>query len=93
LNAADEEIGRLTFEGEPGKFYLATNDSQKFALPAGFAPENLHQFRFIKLGGKMILQSEEFELGEMSVPEPPAKVALFTGNSSVAFEMIRLTIL
>jgi GH43 family beta-xylosidase len=48
LNGHGAEIERFTLAGEVGNFYLAADRSQKFALPVSFAPENLHQFRFLK---------------------------------------------
>jgi hypothetical protein len=94
LNESNEKIERLTFEGEPENFYLsAGNASLKFSLPVGFMPENLHQFRLLKLNGKILLQLESIDLGEILLTDSPAKVALFCRNSAVAFEMARLTVL
>jgi GH43 family beta-xylosidase len=94
LNEKDEEIERFVFEGEPENFYLSTgNGSQKFSLPVSFVPENYHQFRFLKLNEKIFLQLEEFDLGSISSANDKSKIALFCRSSSVAFEMVRLTIL
>ena len=94
LNEKNEEIERFAFEGESGNFYLsAENASQRFPLPKNFAPENLRQFRFLKLNEKIVLQSEEADSGEISVNENQAKIAVFGRNSAVALEMARLTVL
>jgi GH43 family beta-xylosidase len=94
LNEKNEEIERLTFEGEAGNFYLsAENLSQNFSLPKSFAPENLHQFRFLKLNEKTFLQLEENDLGEISLTSGAAKIAFFCRNSVIVLEMARLTIL
>ncbi len=94
LSENAEEIYRFTLEGAPGNFHFSTDgDLQKFSLPAGFTPENYHQFRFLKIDGKIFLQLEEFDLGAISVSADKAKIALFCRNSAVALEMARLTIL
>jgi hypothetical protein len=94
LNDSSEEIERFTFTGETGNFQLSAEKvSRSFALPESFAPENLHQFRFLKLGGKIFLASEEFELGEISLTENRARIAVFCRLSGVALEMVRLTVL
>ena len=99
LNETAEEIARLTFTGEAGAFYLSTDDgAQKIVppeklAPENLAPENLRQFRFLKLNEKIFFQSEELDLGAFSISENKVKIGLFCRNSSVAFEMIRLTVL
>lgn len=94
LNNKKEIISRFKIEGKTAKFYLAAdNSSQKFSLPTSFVPENYHQFRFLKLGEKIIVQLEETILGEIFVPKSDLKIGLFGKNSTVAVEMARLTIL
>ncbi len=94
LDENSEEIARLTFEGAAGNFYLATaGGTQKFMLPENFAPENLRQFRFLKSPDKIFVQLEELDLGEISVTNSKAKIALLCRNAQAAFEMIRLTVL
>ena len=94
LDEAGEAVERLTFEGEPENFYFsAANASQKFSIPASFMPENPHQFRLLKLNGKIILQLEEIDLGEIAFTDSAAKVALFCRDSALAFETARLTVL
>lgn len=89
-----EEIARLTFEGEAGSLYLSTTDgAQKLSLPESFVFGNLHQFRFLKTNEKVIVQSEELDLVEISVLGDKAKIGLFCRRSSAAFEMVRLTAL
>jgi len=94
LNEKKEEIHRFAFEGEPENFYLSVDgDLQKFSLPKSFVPENYHQFRFLKINEKIFLQLEDSDLGAISLAGDKTKIALFCRNSSVAFEMARLTIL
>jgi GH43 family beta-xylosidase len=94
LNENAEEIYRFTLEGEPGNYYFSTDgDLQRFSLPKSFVPENYHQFRFLKLHEKIFLQLEESDLGAISLTGEKAKIALFCQNSTVALEMVRLTIL
>jgi GH43 family beta-xylosidase len=94
LNEENKIISRFSIEREGENFYLLTEtNSLKFALPKNFAPENYHQFRFLKLGEKLILQMEENELGEIPAPKDKAKISVFYKISTIAFDMIRLTIL
>jgi len=94
LNNKTEIVFRLKIERESDKFYFSTeNASHKFAFPASFAPENYHQFRFLKLKEKIIAQLEETVLGEVFLPKSDLKIGLFSRNSTVAVEMARLTIL
>ena len=94
LDENAEDVYRFTFEGEPGKYFLSTNDDlQKFPLPESFAPENYHQFRFLKLNEKIFLQLEDVELGAISLSDGKSKIALFCRNAGIAIETARLTVL
>lgn len=94
LTDENKTISRFSIENDGENFYLLTaTSSLKFALPKHFAPENYHQFRFLKSGEKLILQMEENELGEIPAPKDKAKIGVFYKNSTVAFDMMRLTIL
>lgn len=92
LNNNEEIISLFSIAKIEEKFYLTDEkNSYNFALPAGFAPENYHQFRFLKLNEKIHLQLEETNLGEISVSKEEIKIVLFCRNSAAAFEMMRLT--
>jgi len=94
LNNETEIIARFKIRRDADKFYLSTeNISHKFVLPTSFAPENYHQFRFLKLGEKLIVQLEETILGEIFSLRSDLKIGLFSRNSTVAVELVRLTIL
>jgi GH43 family beta-xylosidase len=94
LDENNEEIYRLWLAGTAKNFYLtAGEDAPRFALPESYAPESLHQFRFLKLNGKIFLQTEEIDLGEISVPETGVKIALSCRNAALALETARLTVL
>jgi hypothetical protein len=45
------------------------------------------------LNGKIFLQTEEIDLGEISVPETGVKIALSCRNAALALETARLTVL
>ena len=93
LNQDAEIISRFTIEGSKENFYLAgEKNTLKSALPKSFAPENYHQFRLFKTGEKIVLQLEEINLGETVAPEGKARIGFFCKNSTVAFEMARLTV-
>ncbi len=92
LNQNEEIVSIFSISKIENNFYLTDEkNSLKFPLPAGFAPENYHQFRFLKLGDKIYIQLEETDLGEISASTDKMKVALFCRNSAAAFEMARLT--
>lgn len=94
LNQNAKIISRFEVEVSEGKFYLTDEKkSLKFSLPESFAPENYHQFRFFKVREKIVLQLEEIIVGELSAPESKVRIDLFCQNSTVAFEMVRLTVL
>ncbi len=94
LNNKTEIISRLKIRRGANNFYLSTeNNSHEFSLPASFAPENFHQFRFLKLGEKIIFHLEETILGEIILPKSDLKIGLFGRDLTVAVEMIRLTVL
>ncbi len=54
---------------------------------------DLRQFRIIKLGEKLIFQSEGINLLETAAPNENCRIAVFCKNSRIALEMVRLTIL
>ncbi len=94
LDNETKVISHFRIECSADKFYLSTeNNSHKFPLPTSFAPENYHQFCFLKLGEKIIVQLEETILGEISLPKKDLKIGLFGRNSTIAVEMARLTVL
>lgn len=72
-------------------FYLETGDN-KITLPAGFNPMNHHQFRFLKIGGRIVVQLEDKELLEMPGTDTKSRVAIFCENAVVALDMVRLTV-
>ncbi len=94
LNKNEEIALQFFITKTEENFYLTDEkNSFKFPLPAGFAPENYHQFRFLKLNEKIYIQLEETDLGEISASATEMKIALFCRNSTAAFEMARLTCL
>jgi GH43 family beta-xylosidase len=73
-------------------FYLDAGDS-KITLPDGFDPAKYHQFRFLKINERIILQMEDKELLETTETDTGSRVAIFCENAVVALDMVRLTVL
>lgn len=92
LNQNNQIISRFTFTESKGRNYL-TDNKKSYKLHKNYAPENYHQFRFLKLGEKLLLQMEENELGETFVPNEKVKIGVFCRNTKIALEMVRHTIL
>jgi GH43 family beta-xylosidase len=89
-----EIVLRLTVRQEGARFYLLTeNKSAGFLLPSDFDPGNYHQFRFLKIAGKIVLQLEGTTLGELSTVEEETMVAVVCESGRVALDMVRLTVL
>jgi hypothetical protein len=93
LNQNSKIVSRFTIKENKQNFYLIDDKYSEYPLPKSFAPENYHQFRFLRLGAKLIFELEENILGEISMPEGETKIGLFSKNSTIAFEMVRLTVL
>jgi len=94
LDENDSIALRLSLLETEGKFYLAEEKSgQNIALPEAFTPDIYHQFRFLKRGEKLRLQSEGIELEEFSNCGENVRVALFCRRASLAFDAVRLTVL
>jgi GH43 family beta-xylosidase len=88
----DQIFQRYIVRRSNSGFYLDTGDS-KITLPNGFNPTNYHQFRFLKIGERIVLQLEDKELLEMPVTDTRSRVAIFCENAVVALDMVRLTVL
>ena len=69
------------------------NEPKSIALPENFSPEVFRQMRFIKKSDKIFIVLETETLGMIEAPPTAARIALTVKNSTVAFDMIRLTIL
>lgn len=94
LDENDSIALRLSLLETEGKFHFAEEKSgQNIALPEAFTPDIYHQFRFLKCGEKLRLQSEGIELGEYSVSTENLRIAIFCRNTSLALDLLRLTVL
>lgn len=61
-------------------------------LPSSYNGESHRQFRFLKLGGRLRIESEECLLGEMELDSNPHVVGILTkGAAAAAVEMVRWT--
>lgn len=58
-----------------------------------YDPEIYHQFSFLKLNEKLVFQCEGTNLGEFVVPSGSCKIGIFSNRSTVALDMLRLTVL
>lgn len=93
LDETGEHATRLEFREMDGRFYLADNErSVMIELPSDFNPRLSHHFRFRKLNGSLVFDIETRPLGSMPVGANKAVIGIFAGNISVAFEMVRLTV-
>ena len=60
-------------------------------LPSSYQAGVHRQFRFIRLGRKLRIESEDRFLGELEMDSSPAIVGIFTKGATVACEMVRWT--
>ena len=60
-------------------------------LPSAYQEESHRQFRFLRLGNKLRIESEDHFLGELEMDSNPAIVGIFTKGATVAAEMVRWT--
>ena len=60
-------------------------------LPFSYQGESHRQFRFIKLGDRLRVESEEHLLAEIETDSSPAAIGIFTKGATVAAEMVRWT--
>ncbi|HEY0051532.1 MAG TPA: glycoside hydrolase family 43 protein [Pyrinomonadaceae bacterium] len=68
-------------------------EPQAFRLPKNFSPDVFHQFRFLKIKDKIVLQFEGETLGIVEAPPDSGKIAVSVQNASVVFDMVRFTVL
>ncbi|HEX8249400.1 MAG TPA: family 43 glycosylhydrolase [Pyrinomonadaceae bacterium] len=70
------------------------DETKEFRLPENFSPDVFHQFRFLKIKNKIVLQFEAETLGTVHAPPSGSgKIALSVRNASAAFDMVRFTVL
>ncbi len=69
------------------------SDSQDFSLPGQFNPWVYQQFRFRKIGANLFLRWENHHLGQLTLLEQPAQIALYLQQGSASFDMVRVTAL
>jgi hypothetical protein len=85
----------FTIERSDNNWVLKTradDETKVLALPESFSPEVFHQFRFLKIGDKIVLQLEMTTIGIINVlTNDSGKIALSAQNASIAFDMVRLT--
>ena len=58
-----------------------------------YDPKICRQFSLLKLNEKLVFQCEEKNLGEFVVPSGSCKIGIFLNRSTVALDMLRLTVL
>jgi GH43 family beta-xylosidase len=92
MSEDDRLFQRYIVRGSNHNFYLDTGDS-KIILPDCFNPTNYHQFRFLKINKRTVLQLEDKVLLEMPGTDTRSRVAIFCENTTVALDMVRLTVL
>lgn len=92
LDEKEPALRLLVINEDDNYYILNENNSQKFPFPTAFNPKNYHQFRIIKTGEKLVLRIEDQSLGEISVAPRPTQVAVFCRRSTIAIDMVRLTV-
>jgi GH43 family beta-xylosidase len=66
---------------------------QALSLPHGFDPAEYQQFRFLRQGGRLTIQSEAQVIGEMESTAAAGMVGLYCNRVIAAFDMVRVTAL
>lgn len=66
---------------------------RRLALPRDFDPREYQQFRFTKRGRRLDACWEGVPLGTVEVPEGPARVGLYAGQSGDSFDLVRVTMI
>ncbi len=66
-------------------------EASSFRLPESFDPFTDQQFRFRKTGGRVKVQWDSVELGEIEAPAASARPALYAHRAGIAFDMVRVT--
>jgi hypothetical protein len=69
----------------------AGSGTSSFALPENFDPFIDQQFRFRKQNGRLSVQWEARLLGEIAATCEPTRVGLYAHESTVAFDLVRVT--
>ncbi|MDQ3797911.1 MAG: glycoside hydrolase family 43 protein [Acidobacteriota bacterium] len=95
--AATAETPFFAIEKSGENWILKTSGGETFPLPKSFSPAVFHQFRFLKIKDKFVLQLEAETLGIVEAPRADTggsgKIALSVRDASAAFDMVRLSAL
>jgi len=93
LDSNDLVEARFLFVSENNQYVLKSDRGpDRFSLPTNFDLTDYHQFSFVKFGDKMIVQLEEYVLGQVPLPPIELKIGLFCQCATVALDGVRLTI-
>ena len=83
---------RFVIERLQGGLFLGdTLAGTHLPLPSSYQEESHRQFRFLKTGRRLRVESEECLLCELEVDSQPAVIGILTNGTSVAVEMVRWT--
>ena len=75
-----------------GRFVLRdTLSGISLPLPSSYQEEVHRQFRFLRLGSNLRIETEDRFLGELEMDSNPTIVGIFTKGATVASEMVRWT--
>ena len=91
----DEELkpaARISIQREGERWYVsAGGDGQKHYFPEDLSLLSYRQFRLLRIAGRLFFYIEDTFLGEALVPEGQFGAALFCRDSTIAFDMVRVT--
>ncbi len=91
----DDDTGPLLRVQRAGDTWeLVCRDSsgaRKFSLPENFDPSIYQHWRFRKEDGRLTIQLEEEQLGEIAVSREPTRVGLYVHTARAAFDLVRVT--
>ena len=90
----EKETPFFSVENTKGRWILNiknAGEAEQIKLPENFSAENFHQFRFLKIAGKIIILYESETLGIIKAAAHPTNIALSVRNGVAAFDMVRLT--
>jgi GH43 family beta-xylosidase len=94
LSEDNNSLARFEFREKAGRFYVSYSDggSSDIELPFDFNSRVFYQFRFRKQSDRLYFDVETNPLGSKIVDPGKARLGIFGRNSSVALEMVRLTV-
>lgn len=90
LDERNQAVGRFEINEIAGKMYFVRGEvAEDLRLPQGYSPESYRQFRFVRRGGILRVESEERFLGEVNVGTFAARIGILCKGAVVGLDMVR----